>query len=177
MMIKYQQRWYSKAFAMFLALTILIAAPFSTVQAYAMEGAQLTESVDPGDTSPDTISEMDGGVPKEAPLETSEAIDSGRPPEESASPTDAAPAGIGLFGDDTTPPAFDGNPTISPQLKGSRQIYILVKAQEEAYFHAVLLPDGANPPTKEQVIAGQDADGNPALRVYKNNKFRASAWY
>jgi hypothetical protein len=39
MMIKYQQRWYSKAFAMFLALTILIAAPFSTVQAYAMEGA------------------------------------------------------------------------------------------------------------------------------------------
>lgn len=169
MMIKYQQRWYSKAFAMFLALTILIAAPFSTVQAYAMEGAQLTESVDPGDTSPDTISEMDGGVPKEAPLETSEAIDSSRPPEESASPTDAAPAGIGLFGDDTTPPAFDGNPTISPQLKGSRQIYILVKAQEEAYFHAVLLPDGANPPTKEQVIAGQDADGNPALRVYKNN--------
>ncbi len=52
MMIKYQQRWYSKAFAMFLALTILIAAPFSTVQAYAMEGAQLTESVNPGDTSP-----------------------------------------------------------------------------------------------------------------------------
>ena len=51
MMIKYQQRWYSKAFAMFLALTILIAAPFSTVQAYAMEGAQLTESVNPGDTS------------------------------------------------------------------------------------------------------------------------------
>ena len=51
-MIKYQQRWYSKAFAMFLALTILIAAPFSTVQAYAMEGAQLTESVNPGDTSP-----------------------------------------------------------------------------------------------------------------------------
>jgi hypothetical protein len=170
MMIKYQQRWYSKAFAMFLALTILIAAPFSTVQAYAMEGAQLTESVNPGDTSPDTISEMDGGVPKEAPLETSEAIDSGRPPEESASPTDAAPAGIGLFGDDTTPPAFDGNPTISPQSKGSRQIYILVKAQEEAYFNAVLLPDGANSPTKEQVIAGQDADGNPALRVYKNNK-------
>jgi uncharacterized repeat protein (TIGR02543 family) len=170
MMIKYQQRWYSKAFAMFLALTILIAAPFSTVQAYAMEGAQLTESVDPGDTSPDTISEMDGGVPKEAPLETSEAIDSGRPPEESASPTDAAPAGIGLFGDDTTPPAFDGNPIISPQSKGSRQIYILVKAQEEAYFNAVLLPDGANSPTKEQVIAGQDADGNPALRVYKNNK-------
>lgn len=170
MMIKYQQRWYSKAFAMFLALTILIAAPFSTVQAYAMEGAQLTESVNPGDTSPDTISEMDGGVPKEAPLETSEAIDSGRPPEESASPTDAAPAGIGLFGDDTTPPAFDGNPIISPQSKGSRQIYILVKAQEEAYFNAVLLPDGANSPTKEQVIAGQDADGNPALRVYKNNK-------
>lgn len=170
MMIKYQQRWYSKAFAMFLALTILIAAPFSTVQAYAMEGAQLTESVNPGDTSPDTISEMDGGVPKEAPLETSEAIDSGRPPEESASPTDAAPAGIGLFGDDTTPPAFDGNPIISPQSKGSRQIDILVKAQEEAYFNAVLLPDGANSPTKEQVIAGQDADGNPALRVYKNNK-------
>jgi uncharacterized repeat protein (TIGR02543 family) len=170
MMIKYQQRWYSKAFAMFLALTILIAAPFSTVQAYTMEGAQLTESVNPGDTSPDTISEMDGGVPKEAPLETSEAIDSGRPPEESASPTDAAPAGIGLFGDDTTPPAFDGNPIISPQSKGSRQIYILVKAQEEAYFNAVLLPDGANSPTKEQVIAGQDADGNPALRVYKNNK-------
>ena len=170
MMSKYQQSWYSKAFAMFLALTILIAAPFSTVQAYAMEGAQLTESVNPGDTSPDTISEMDGGVPKEAPLETSEAIDSGRPPEESASPTDAAPAGIGLFGDDTTPPAFDGNPIISPQSKGSRQIYILVKAQEEAYFNAVLLPDGANSPTKEQVIAGQDADGNPALRVYKNNK-------
>ncbi|MGB4466114.1 MAG: S-layer homology domain-containing protein [Eubacteriales bacterium] len=169
-MIKYHKKWYSKAFAMFLALTILIAAPFSTVQAYAMEGAQLTESVNPGDTSPDTISEMDGGVPKEAPLETSEAIDSGRPPEESASPTDAAPAGIGLFGDDTTPPAFDGNPIISPQSKGSRQIYILVKAQEEAYFNAVLLPDGANSPTKEQVIAGQDADGNPALRVYKNNK-------
>lgn len=168
-MIKYHKKWCCKGIAMILALAILLSGSISTVQAYAMEGAQLTESVNPGDTSPDTISEMDGGVPKEAPLETSEAIDSGRPPEESASPTDAAPAGIGLFGDDTTPPAFDGNPTISPQSKGSRQIYILVKAKEEAYFHAVLLPDGANLPTKEQVIAGQDADGNPALRVYKNN--------
>ena len=46
----------------------------------------------------------------------------------------------------------------------------MVKAQEEAYFNAVLLPDGANSPTKEQVIAGQVADGNPSLRVYKNNK-------
>lgn len=75
-------------------------------------------------------------------------------------------------GGDTTPPAFEAGklPTNYPQMAGSRQIYICFTAQEPAYYHAVLLPDGAAEPSKEQVAAGQDASGNAAIRVYKNNK-------
>ena len=75
-------------------------------------------------------------------------------------------------GGDTTPPAFEAGklPTNYPQMAGSRQIYICFTAQEPAYYHAVLLPDGAAEPSQEQVAAGQDASGNAAIRVYKNNK-------
>jgi hypothetical protein len=71
---------------------------------------------------------------------------------------------------DTTPPAFvEGKyPTNNPQMAGSRQISIYFTAQEPAYYHAVLLSDGASAPSKEQVAAGQDASGHAAIRVYKN---------
>ncbi|WP_052082661.1 S-layer homology domain-containing protein [Intestinimonas butyriciproducens] len=169
-MIKYQQKWYCKALAMFLAFAILIAAPFSTVQAYATEGDQLTESVDLDDASPDTITEADDGVVKDAPLETSGVTDSGRPPEVPASPTDAAPAGVGIFEADTTPPVFaeGGSPKNIPQPPGSRQIYIYFTAQEPSYYHAVLLENNATPPSKEQVVAGTDSDDHAAIRVFSN---------
>lgn len=72
---------------------------------------------------------------------------------------------------DTTPPAFEAGkfPTNNPQRAGSRQIYIYFTAQEPAYYHAVLLPDGATAPSKEQVAAGKDASGNPAIRAFNNS--------
>ena len=66
---------------------------------------------------------------------------------------------------DTTPPAFSaGYPKAgSPQMAGSRQVRVVIGAQEAAYYSFVLLQDGAASPTREQVAAGKDANGNPAL--------------
>lgn len=56
-MIKYHKKWCCKGIAMILALAILIAAPFSTVQAYATEDDQLIETFDEEGILPDTNTE------------------------------------------------------------------------------------------------------------------------
>ncbi len=70
---------------------------------------------------------------------------------------------------DTTPPTFAILPQNNPQASGSRQVYIYATAEEPAYYHAVIVADGDNEPTKEQVAAGQDASGNAALRVFSSS--------
>lgn len=91
----------------------------------------------------------------------------------------ATPLGTGQIyaedggGADTTSPLFTaGYPREgSPQKDGSRQVSVVINSQEEAYHYFVLLPDGATAPSKEQVVAGQDGDGNNALKSGKyNNK-------
>lgn len=68
---------------------------------------------------------------------------------------------------DTTPPAFaPGYPKMGgAQSVGSRQIRVIIIAQEAAYYYFVVLTDNAPAPTKEQVIAGKDANGNAALKA------------
>lgn len=46
----YQQGWYCKVLAIFLIFAMLVAVPFSTVQAYATEDDQPTETFNQGDT-------------------------------------------------------------------------------------------------------------------------------
>lgn len=65
----------------------------------------------------------------------------------------------------STPPSFvDGYPQHNPQTAGSRRISMVINAQEAAYYYIVMLPDGADAPTKEQVAAGRGGDDQPALR-------------
>lgn len=64
---------------------------------------------------------------------------------------------------DTTPPAFvEGYPQDNPQGAGSRRINIVIKAQEPCFYSVVMLPNGADAPSKEQVRDRRDADGQPA---------------
>lgn len=74
---------------------------------------------------------------------------------------------VPAFAADTTPPAFTpGYPMPgSPQAAGSRQIRVVISAQEPAFYYFVVLTDGAAAPTKEQVAAGQDAGGAPAIKA------------
>ncbi|NPV93323.1 MAG: hypothetical protein HPY50_21395 [Firmicutes bacterium] len=80
--------------------------------------------------------------------------------------------GTVLADPDTTPPGFDND---SPRegatpADGSRAVRVVFETQdnEPVYYYLVLLPDGADPPTKEQVRAGLDASGNPALNTKTN---------
>jgi len=78
-------------------------------------------------------------------------------------------ADIDINSDDTTPPAFDGTPVFLSNSDGTRKVSIYFKALEEAYYYFILVPDDDPTPTKEQVVAGLDANGNPALDV-KNSR-------
>lgn len=173
MIMKYKPRWHCKTLAILLTLAMLFSIPIATEQAYGTEGSQLTGAVDLGDTSSGTITEsnsdVSSGAPKDASLEASQTIDSGTQPEAPASPTDATPAEFGLFEADTTPPTFtEGYPKAGAmQLAGSRQVGVVINAQEAAYYDFVLLPDGAAAPSSEQVRDGQDASGEPALNAYQ----------
>jgi hypothetical protein len=64
---------------------------------------------------------------------------------------------------DSTPPAFEEPPYQMTSEEGTRHIEVYINPEGSAYYHLVLLPDGAAPPSKEQVKAGTDGDGNPAL--------------
>lgn len=77
------------------------------------------------------------------------------------------PASATTTESDTTPPAFaSGYPRAgAPQTVGTRQIRVVIGAQEPAYHTFIVLNNGAAAPTKSQVAAGLDADGNPALVV------------
>ncbi len=98
-----------------------------------------------------------------APLEAGNIINSGAAPEDLASPSDASPLGVSLFEADTTPPAFvAGYPQDVPQSAGSRSISIHIRAQEPCFYSIVLLLDGADAPSKEQVRDRQDGEGQPA---------------
>jgi LPXTG-motif cell wall-anchored protein len=71
------------------------------------------------------------------------------------------------------PPAFQSTPYQMSQELGTRWIDIYIDPVNEAYYDVVLLPDGATPPSKEQVVAGTDGDGNPALDSI-NIKFKTT---
>ena len=76
---------------------------------------------------------------------------------------------------DTTPPAFKADsPSPWPQSEGSRMVGVTVLTEEAAYYHLVLLPEGAAPPNKDQVMAGTDGNGNPALKTMHNNSKTSS---
>ena len=80
-------------------------------------------------------------------------------------------------GGDTTPPAFEADyPKEVPQGPGSRQVGILIKTQvqEEAYYYLILQPNNTAAPSKEQVVAGKDGNGNPALKTQNSgsNKYK-----
>lgn len=75
-------------------------------------------------------------------------------------------------GPDTTPPAFDAD---SPRegaalADGSRAVRVIFETQdmEQVYYYLVLLPEGADLPTKEQVRDGTDGNGSPALNLKTN---------
>ncbi len=80
--------------------------------------------------------------------------------------------GVALAEDDTTPPAFDND---SPRAgiavaDGARAVQVVFETQdgEQVYYYLVLLPEGADPPTKEQIKNGQDANDSPALAFRTN---------
>lgn len=75
-------------------------------------------------------------------------------------------------GEDTTPPAFDGD---SPRegtalADGSRAVRVIFETQdnEQVYYYLVLLLEGAGEPSNEQVKNGQDANGDPAIEFKTN---------
>ncbi len=86
----------------------------------------------------------------------------------------ASPLSVTVSPPDTTPPAFaPGYPIMgSMQADGSRQVRVVIRAQEPAYYHFVLVPDGAPAPTSEQVKNGLDASGNSALNAVTSGSYK-----
>ena len=59
MISKYQKSWYCKILTILLALVIVVAVPFSSLQAYAREEGQPTETFYEKDILPDTNTKTD----------------------------------------------------------------------------------------------------------------------
>lgn len=61
----------------------------------------------------------------------------------------------------------------NPQEAGSRQMRLVIKATETVYHYFVVVANDAPAPSKDQVMNGKDAAGNPALAVGSsgNNKY------
>lgn len=79
----------------------------------------------------------------------------------------AAPLNVTISGGATAPAFAEGYPKAgSMQMAGSRQVSVVISAQEAAYYDFVLLSDGADAPSAEQVRDGKAADGQPALKAY-----------
>jgi hypothetical protein len=67
---------------------------------------------------------------------------------------------------DSVQPVFQsGSPSPWEQAEGSRMVGVTILPEEAAYYHLVLLPDDAAPPTKEQVVEGTDGNGNLAIKA------------
>lgn len=157
-MLKHREKGLYKALSMLLAVALLLTSPIGITQAYALE------------SEPFTVTGVQGELLLDASedAETNKVLDSGMPPEVLGSPTDMSSFGFGLFTEGITLPAFvEGYPKAgSMQMAGSRQVGVVINAQEAAYYDFVLLPDKAYAPSAEQVRDGTDANDQPALKAY-----------
>lgn len=153
--MKYQKKELCKALSMLLVAVMLMTTPISTTQAYALEGEQ------------PTVTDVQGELPlgaSEGPA-SNKVLDSGTPPEELASPTDAF-----LLGEGSTLPEFaEGYPNLGEvQADGSKKVQVLVKGvlpegATEMGLGYVLLADNEPAPAADQI---KSASGNiPGVTV------------
>ena len=133
----------------------------------------------PSDQPSGTSPEQDSGTPAEEAAPGHD-VSAGLEPEDGgtasaeATPSDASLNNMLL--QDDAPPAFtSGYPKAgNMQSDGSRQLSVVISAQEPSYYHYVLLPDGDPAPDAQQVLDGLDAGNQPALKSASSNGTHAS---
>jgi len=204
-MFKYQKKWSYRILTMLLAFVIFLSGPFCTLQALVTtddhtietihEGGMLAGSEDEleeekfteaenqdeladeisNEVTDEVSNELAGEISDELTDEISEDIDSSSP--ESALYTEDLPETNGILETDTTPPAFaeDGYPHCKSLVANSRYYLLGFKAIEKSYFYVVMLENDAPVPDKDQVVAGKDGEGQPALIAFNNSSELLSA--